>query len=83
MASYNMGETRLRRLIRSMPESPAQRNFWALLERHRAEIPAETYDYVFRVVSAAVIGANPHLFGFDFDPLPGASPNAPEPRAAN
>lgn len=68
MASYNMGETRLRRLIRSMPESPAERNFWALLEQHRAEIPKETYDYVFRVVSAAVIGANPRLFGFDFDP---------------
>lgn len=86
MASYNMGETRIRRLIRSMPESPAQRNFWALLARHRAEIPAETYDYVFRVVSAAVIGANPHLFGFDFDPLPGAGPDAPalpEGRAAN
>ncbi len=68
MASYNMGETRLRRLIRSMPESPSERNFWALLERHRKEIPKETYDYVFRVVSAAVIGANPKLFGFDFDP---------------
>jgi hypothetical protein len=67
MASYNMGETRLRRLIRSLPESPADRNFWALLEKHRKEIPAETYDYVFRVVSAAVIGANPRLFGFNFD----------------
>ncbi len=68
-ASYNMGETRMRRLIRSLPESPAQRNFWALLRKHRQEIPKETYDYVFRVVSAAVIGANPRLFGFDFDPL--------------
>jgi membrane-bound lytic murein transglycosylase D len=62
-----MGETRLRRLIRSLPESPADRNFWALLEKHRKEIPAETYDYVFRVVSAAVIGANPRLFGFNVD----------------
>src|SRR5689334_16523083 len=68
MASYNMGETRLLRLIRSLPESPAQRNFWALLEKHRRQIPAETYDYVFRVFSAAVIGANPKLFGYDFDP---------------
>jgi len=73
MASYNMGETRLLRLIRSMPESPAERNFWALLERHRREIPKETYDYVFRVVSAAVIGANPKLFGFDFAPPLGPS----------
>lgn len=83
MASYNMGETRLRRLIRSMPESPAERNFWALLTRHRAEIPPETYDYVFRIVSAAVIGANPRMFGFDFDPLPGAHPDAATLPAAN
>jgi hypothetical protein len=68
MASYNMGETRLLKLIRSLPESPAQRNFWALLEKHRREIPAETYNYVFRVFSAAVICANPKLFGYDFDP---------------
>lgn len=69
MASYNMGETRMRRLIRSMPESPSERNLWKLLERHRKDIPAETYDYMFRVVSVAVIGANPRLFGFDFEPL--------------
>jgi membrane-bound lytic murein transglycosylase D len=68
-ASYNMGETRMRRLIRSMPESPSERNLWTLLERHRDEIPAETYDYMFRVLSAAVIGANPKVFGFDVPPL--------------
>jgi peptidoglycan lytic transglycosylase D len=68
MAAYNMGETRLLKLIRSMPESPAERNFWALLEKHRDQIPAETYSYVFRIVSAAVIGANPKLFGFEFPP---------------
>ena len=68
MASYNMGETRLLKLIRSMPETPAQRNFWALLAKHRREIPAETYNYVFRVFSAAVICANPKLFGYDFEP---------------
>jgi len=75
MASYNMGETRLRRLIRSLPESPAERNFWALLEKHKDAIPTETYDYVFRVVSAAVIGANPKLFGFDYAPLLGGAPD--------
>jgi len=77
MASYNMGETRLLRLIRSLPESPAQRNFWALLEKHRREIPAETYSYVFRVFSAAVICANPKLFGYDFDPPLGPLADAP------
>lgn len=69
MASYNMGETRLLKLIRAMPESPADRNFWVLLKKHRKQIPDETYNYVFRVVSAAVIGANPRLFGLDFDPI--------------
>ncbi|HSB85836.1 MAG TPA: transglycosylase SLT domain-containing protein [Ilumatobacteraceae bacterium] len=83
MASYNMGETRLLKLIRSMPESPAQRNFWALLEKHRREIPAETYNYVFRVFSAAVICANPKLFGFDFEPPLGPLPDAPTTAAAN
>ena len=76
MASYNMGETRLLRLIRSLPGTPAQRNFWAVLEKHRREIPNETYDYVFRVVAAAVICANPKLFGFDFDPPLGPLPEA-------
>ena len=75
MASYNMGETRLRSLIRSLPESPAARNFWSLIEHHRREIPTETYNYVLRVVSAAVIGANPRLFGYDFDPPLGPAPD--------
>jgi len=77
MASYNMGETRLLRLIRTLPRSPSERNFWAVLEKHRREIPNETYNYVFRVVAAAVICANPRLFGLDFDP-----PLAPLPDAA-
>ena len=68
IAAYNMGEPRIRTLINSLPQSPAQRNFWVLLKAHKREIPAETYDYVFRVVAAAVIGANPRLFGYDFDP---------------
>jgi pSer/pThr/pTyr-binding forkhead associated (FHA) protein/soluble lytic murein transglycosylase-like protein len=77
MASYNMGETRVLKLIRSLPENPAQRNFWALLEKHRKQIPGETYNYVFRVFAAAVICANPKLFGYDFDPPLGPVPDAP------
>jgi hypothetical protein len=73
MAAYNLGEPRLMRLVRSMPESPSERNFWALLEKHRESIPEETYSYVFRIVSAAVIGADPALFGFDFEPPFGAA----------
>jgi len=74
MAAYNMGEPRVLSLIRSMPESPSERNFWALLEQHRDRIPEETYSYVYRIVSAAVIGANPGLFGFEFEPPLGLAP---------
>ena len=67
IASYNWGQTKVLRLIRSMPENPRQRNFWQLLVQYRDQIPKETYDYVFSIVSAAVIGESPELFGFDFE----------------
>ena len=67
MACYNWGEDQVLPLVRSMPPNPRERNFWRLLARHREQIPRETYDYVFYIVSAAVIGENPRLFGFDFD----------------
>ena len=43
------------------------------MKSHREQIPQETYDYVFRIVAAAVIGENPRAFGFNFD-NPLASP---------
>lgn len=67
MASYNWGENRVIKLIRSLPENPRERNFWKLLDKYRDKIPSETYDYVFYIFSAAVIGENPRLFGFKFD----------------
>jgi hypothetical protein len=67
LASYNMGEDQVLPLVRSMRANPRDRNFWKLLVDHRSQIPKETYDYVFSIVSAAVIGENPRLFGFDFD----------------
>jgi hypothetical protein len=67
MACYNWGETQVLPLIRSMPANPRERNFWKLLSKHRDKIPQQTYDYVFNIASAAVIGENPKLFGFDFD----------------
>ena len=36
MASYNAGQTRVMRLLRSLPATPRDRNFWQLLEHHRA-----------------------------------------------
>lgn len=74
MASYNWGEHRVIKRIQSMPGNPKERNFWKLLTLYREDLPQETYDYVFYIFSAAVIGENPRLFGFDFD-NPLATPN--------
>ena len=79
LAIYNYGGTNVRRLIRSLPESPRERNFWQVLLEHRDRFPEETYDYVLKVFSAAVIGENPQLFGFDYEPpLKGAVERAPK-----
>ena len=67
MASYNWGERRVVNRLRQMPANPRDRNFWQLLKRYREDVPSQTYDYVFNIVSAAVIGENPRLFGFDLD----------------
>jgi hypothetical protein len=67
MASYNWGENRVLRLLQRMPKNPRERNLWRLLTLYRNQIPKETYDYVFSIISAAVIGENPALFGFDFE----------------
>jgi soluble lytic murein transglycosylase-like protein len=75
LASYNWGTTRVRDRIRAMKENPRDRNFWALLAQ--TDVPTETKDYVFRIFSAAVIGENPRLFGFDFE-KPLASPTLPQ-----
>jgi membrane-bound lytic murein transglycosylase D len=67
MACYNWGEERVLPLVQKMPANPRERNYWRLIARYRDKVPQETYDYVFYIVSAAVIGENPRLFGFDFD----------------
>ena len=67
MACYNWGEKRVLPLVQSMPNNPRERNFWQLLTKYRDQIPPETYDYVFSIASAAVIGEDPRLFGFQFD----------------
>jgi hypothetical protein len=67
MASYNWGEYRVIDLLKKMPADPRQRNFWQLLKLYRERMPLQTYEYVFYIVAAAVIGENPRLFGFPFD----------------
>jgi soluble lytic murein transglycosylase-like protein len=64
IASYNWGEGNVIKMIRQLPQNPQERNFWKLLKRFK--IPQETYDYVFLIIAAAVIGENPEMFGFDF-----------------
>jgi hypothetical protein len=66
IACYNWGEANILPTVSQMPQDPRERNFWRLLATRR--IPQETYDYVFYIFSAAVIGENPQLFGFDFAP---------------
>ena len=67
MACYNWGEDYVLPLVKKLPPNPRDRNFWRLLALDRDKIPEETYNYVFYIFSAAVIGENPRLFGFDFD----------------
>jgi len=66
MASYNYGHTRVRNMINKMQEDPRERNFWKFIQQHN--LPKETYDYVFYIFSAAVIGEDPKYFGFNFAP---------------
>ena len=72
MACYNWGEGSVLPLVQSMPKNPRDRNFWRLLQQYPKKIPDETYQYVYYIFSAAVIGEDPKLFGMDFDnPLEG------------
>lgn len=64
MAGYNYGHNRVRNMISKMPDNPRDRNFWKFIQQY--EIPKETYDYVFRIFAAAVIGEDPEHFGFNF-----------------
>ena len=78
LACYNLGEQRIIRLLKKMPKNPRDRNFWRLMEEYGDQIPRDTYAYVFRIFSAAVIGENPRYFGIDLDNplLPFINPDA-------
>lgn len=67
MACYNWGENKVLPLVQSMPPVPRERNFWKLLKDHKQKLPGETYNYVFSIISAAVIGEDPRQFGFSFE----------------
>jgi hypothetical protein len=64
MAGYNYGHNRVKSMIRKMPDNPRDKNFWKFIQQYK--IPKETYDYVFYIFAAAVIGEDPKHFGFNF-----------------
>ncbi len=57
-ASYNMGETRARRLIQKYNTN----NFWTLADR--GALPDETKNYVPKIIAAMLIAKAPALYGF-------------------
>jgi hypothetical protein len=71
MASYNWGERRiiskLKPLMDGVPDTPEARSYWRFYGAYADRMPDETKGYVIKIFSAAVIGENPRLFGFDFD----------------
>ncbi|HOQ46604.1 MAG TPA: transglycosylase SLT domain-containing protein [Bryobacteraceae bacterium] len=63
LAAYNLGPARVKGAIeRNVRDPIKQRNFWYLY-RTRA-LPAETREYVPKVMAAMLIGRNPARFGF-------------------
>ncbi len=66
-ASYNMGESGLRRQIAKF----GTRDFWVLSQK--GALPAETMDYVPKILAAMMIAKAPGVYGFDrlakLDPL--------------
>ena len=61
-AAYNTGENRVARIMRQVTGSERGRDedFWRI--RHR--LPSETREYVPLMVAAALIGKEPHKYGF-------------------
>jgi membrane-bound lytic murein transglycosylase D len=58
-AAYNMGEGRLRRLIKKYET----RNYWELAQKPR--FPKETRDYIPKLIAAMMISKAPRLYGFE------------------
>ena len=67
LAAYNMGPTKVRRIIRRVENPIKQRDFWYLY-RTRA-FPEETREYVPKIFAAIIVGRNPERFGFETQPI--------------
>jgi len=57
-ASYNMGEGGLRRQLKKYPDL----DYWGLVKR--GALPAETQEYVPKILAAMLISKAPNLYGF-------------------
>lgn len=63
LAAYNLGPGRVKQAVLNTVRDPIkQRNFWYLYRMQA--LPAETREYVPKVVAAIIIGRNPRHFGF-------------------
>jgi len=62
LAAYNVGPGKVKRAVRKVEDPIRQRDFWYLY-RARA-LPAETRQYVPKIVAAILIGRNPERFRF-------------------
>ena len=63
LAAYDLGPTKVRQAILKNVQDPIkQRNFWYLYRTR--SLPAETREYVPKVMAAIIIGRNPAHFGF-------------------
>lgn len=72
LAAYNLGPTKVRRIIRQVENPIKQRDFWYLY-RTRA-FPEETREYVPKIFAAIIIGRNPQYFGFESEETSVAAP---------
>jgi FHA domain/Transglycosylase SLT domain len=62
LAAYNSGSTKVKQVIRKVADPIKQRNFWYLYRVHA--LPAETREYVPKVIAAMIIARDPRQFGF-------------------
>jgi len=62
LAAYNLGPSKVRAAVHKVTDPIKQRSFWYLY-RVRA-VPAETREYVPKVIAAMIIGRHPERHGF-------------------
>jgi peptidoglycan lytic transglycosylase D len=62
MASYNAGEGKVQRCLRTLDDPFENRSFWKI----RSCLRRETREYIPRIIAAAIICETPERFGFKF-----------------